>query len=397
MGFGAIILSGDDNRLLSEDLTDSLTEVRVEQFLDRPTRFAMRFQEDYNDDGEPRMVEATELSPEQMITVAVEDGDGLKCLVRGPITVLKSSFALGGPGSWFEVHGMDRRVEMSRVCQRRAWVGMASGAAQSILSSYGFATNIQQTTRLYSEQNSTLNQRATDLDFLNQITRQNNLCFWISYACRTSPFNPLGGSIEVEETANLTSSPPRPDNAVSITVRPLPVPLVPSTDMKLRVNPPPEEDQTVNSFELSVQVERPTSFDGQAVDDRTARLDRTSAEDIQPPIVTGGQSLRDIAPTERLLCVTTAGDQTELQNRSQAALTEAGWMLHATARTTAHMLGGVLVPHDVVEVENLGARHSGPYQVDSVTHTINAADHHMEIHLRRNAIGSTNGTGLPLP
>ncbi len=135
MGFGAIILSGDDNRLLSEDLTDSLTEVRVEQFLDRPTRFAMRFQEDYNDDGEPRMVGATQLSPEQMITVAVEDGDGLKCLVRGPITELKSSFALGGPGSWFEVHGMDRRVEMSRVCQRRAWVGMASGAAQSILSS----------------------------------------------------------------------------------------------------------------------------------------------------------------------------------------------------------------------------------------------------------------------
>lgn len=389
MGFGAVIASGEDNRLLPDDLLDCLTEVRVEQSLVQPTRFAIRFQEDYDETGEPRMADAPELAPEQMITIAVEDGIGLKCLVRGPITEIKCSFAHGGPGSWIEVHGIDRRVEMGRVCQRKAWSGTASSAAQLILAGYGFIPKVQPTTRIYVELTSTLNQRATDLDFLRQIARNNNLSFWLSYLCEAIPFGPL----VVVETANLTSSPPRPEGPP--VPAPPAIPLIPNTDIRLRVNPPPEECQTVTSFDLHVQTERPTSFDGQAVNDRMGRLDRTSAQDTQPPVVNGGEGLRGIAPAERTICLATGGDQIELQERTQAALTDAGWMLNATARTTAHMLGGVLVPHDIVEVDNVGSRHSGPYQVSQVNHTINAADHHMEIQLRRNAIGKANG--LPFP
>ena len=79
--------------------------------------------------------------------------------------------------------------------------------------------------------------------------------------------------------------------------------------------------------------------------------------------------------------------RTNCSHKAEAALTEAGWFVDATASTTAHMLGGVLLPHDVVEVEGLGQEHSGPYQVKAVTHVINAADHFMDIQLRRNAIG----------
>jgi hypothetical protein len=41
----------------------------------------------------------------------------------------------------------------------------------------------------------------------------------------------------------------------------------------------------------------------------------------------------------------------------------------------------------VVEVEGLGSAHSGPYQIKAVTHVINAAEHFMDLVLRRNAIG----------
>lgn len=399
MGFGVIIASGNDNKQLPDELMGCLAEVRVEQSLDRPTRFAMRFQEDYNEDGQPRIVEAGELAPERMITIAVpeqdEEGDGLKCLVRGPITEIKSSFAQGGPGSSFEAHGMDRRVEMDRVCVRRAWEGKVSGAAESILSSYGFEREIQETTKEYSTKTTTLNQRHTDLCFLQRAARQNNLCFWIAYKCTLNPLDPSGGSLEIEETAKFTSSPPRPDGSVSTPPPPSRIPLVATTKVRLVVNPPPEECQTVSSFDLNFDVERPASFEGQAVDDRTARLDPTDAEDRQPPVVKGGQDLADIAPSERRFCVDSPGDQLELRNRSESALTDSGWMLNATASTTAHMLGGVLMPHDVVEVANVGTRHSGPYQVSQVTHTINGADHHMEIQLRRNAIaGNDDGSSL---
>src|SRR6476646_3133328 len=99
MGFGVIIASGESNKLLSEDLTDCLVEVRVEQSLDQPTQFAIRFEEDI-EDGEPRMMQSAELQCEQLITIAVKQDDSLVCLVRGPITERKASMTLGGPGSW---------------------------------------------------------------------------------------------------------------------------------------------------------------------------------------------------------------------------------------------------------------------------------------------------------
>jgi hypothetical protein len=51
------------------------------------------------------------------------------------------------------------------------------------------------------------------------------------------------------------------------------------------------------------------------------------------------------------------------------------------------MLGGVLRPHDEVEVKGLGKEDDGFYQVRAVTHVINAADHFMDLELRRNALG----------
>ena len=110
------------------------------------------------------------------------------------------------------------------------------------------------------------------------------------------------------------------------------------------------------------------------------------ATDPQPSIRENGQRLND-CEAERDVCVTTAGNATELQNRAETALTEAGWYVNATVSTTAHMLGDVLMPHDVVEVEGLGKDNSGPYQVKTATHVINAADLVTDLELRRNVVG----------
>ena len=77
MGFGAIIASGEKNKLLRDDLIDCITEVRVEQYLDEPTMFAIRFQEDFSG-GQPRVQVAPELGCGQMIAIAVKDGDEIK-------------------------------------------------------------------------------------------------------------------------------------------------------------------------------------------------------------------------------------------------------------------------------------------------------------------------------
>jgi hypothetical protein len=392
MGFGAIIASGEKNKLLSDDLLGCLTEVRVEQSLDDPTRFAIRFQEDLSD-GEPRIMKAPELQCQQMITIAVQVGDAMKCLVHGPITNVKSSVMLGGPGSWYEVRGQDRRIELDRQSVRRAWTGRASDAAGTILSSRFDKIDVQATKVGYGGQSvrgqpsaSTLNQRATDAAFLCQIARRNNLHFWVEYECPMNGLDPNNQSLKVVEKANLKASPPRPDDAPAGPVSVAQIRLVPTVAVKLRVNVDQDQCQNVTAFELTMDPERPNQFVGTAIDDRDLSEPSTSVTDPQPPIDASGQRFgRCMEPRD--VSIATAGNQDELHARAESALTEAGWFVEATASTTAHMLGGVLLPHDVIEVEGLGSVHSGPYQVKAVTHVINAADHFMDIELRRNAIG----------
>lgn len=395
MGFGAIIASGEKNNLLRDDLLDCLTEVRVEQFLDDPTLFAIRFQEDISG-GQPRIMPASELQCAQMITIAVKVGDEMKCLVRGPITDVKCSVMLGGPGSSFEIHGRDRRIELDRKCKRRSWVGLESEAAATILKDeHKFRKMcIQTTSKRYggTRKNEeltieTLNQRATDEAFLRQIACRNNLHFWIEYECRSNGLNQSGGSLEVTEIAIVRSSPLRPVDAKNLLGCEERIKLKRRVDVTLRVNVEKEQCQSVTTFNMTMDTERASRFSGSAFNDRDGGPPHSiMANDRQAGIAKGGRTLADCQP-ERDLCITTAGNEEELQRKAESARTEAGWFIEATASTTAHMLGGVLLPHDQVEVKGLGNKDDGFYQVKAVTHVINAADHFMDFQLRRNAFG----------
>ena len=392
MGFGAIIASGEKNKLLSERLLDSITEVRVEQFLDYPTQFAIRFQEDIVA-GEPMLMKAPELQCEQMLAIAVKTGDKIECLVRGPITDVKCSITRGGPGSWYEVRGQDRRIELDRQCIRRAWTGRASETSTAILGEF-FETDVEPTNLIYGAHQSgasqitqTLNQRSTNAAFIHKIARQNNLYFWIEYDCKFDSTDRPGRSLKIIEKANLKPSPPLPKRssggAVSPTDR---AKLVPNIAVSIRVNVEEGKCRNVTSFNLDINTEQPNQFTGTAINERDLKEDKTAVTDPRPAIRKGGRTLAG-CQAQRDVCVTTAGNLTELRNKAESALTAAGWYVNATASTTTCMLGEVLVPHDVIEVEGLDKTHSGPYQVAAVTHVINAADHYMDIKLRRNAIG----------
>ncbi|MCW3475302.1 hypothetical protein [Limobrevibacterium gyesilva] len=375
MGFGAVITSGPANTPLGDDLVQWLVEARVEQELSAPTRFAIRFEED-TCEGKPAVLKAAEIKPNTLIAILAPAGNGVTCLVRGPVTQVKFSVQLGVAGSWVEIHGEDRRVELDRACIQAAWRGLASTAATRILAAYGFVPDVQATTKLYADTDHTLNQSGSDLSFIEQIARENGFELWIEYG-RNLPAPLPGAPIAITETALLKPSPPRgatPGVAVL---------LAPPSAPTLRVNVPPDQCPNVTAVQVNTDVERPNAAKGAAVDPRTGRLDRTQATDPQPG-VGNGPRLVQIDGVKRELCVTTAGGADELQGKQEAALIEAGWFVEVTASTTAHMLGGVLKPHDVVPIDGIGDAYSGPYQVKSVTHVINAADHFMELRLRSN-------------
>jgi hypothetical protein len=384
MSFGAIIATSDDNALLSAALTDCLIEVRVEQSLDEPTRFGLRVREDFSA-GEPMAASAPELKKERVVTIAVQSNGGIIGLVRGPITDSQSQFTLGGPGSWFEVHGGDRRIELSRQCFQHAWEGRASDAARQIISGHGFDPDVQDTDHNYTRATQTLNQRGTDLDFLKTIARENGFFFWISLGVQLQGFGLGSTSLQVAETGHFKTSPFRALGPGGVPPSVSAIKLVPDATPTIRAGAGGDCGNNVTSFQAHEDVERPNTANITAVDDKSLDSPSTTASDPQSALANNGKTLTDVTGLQRSLCVTGAGNAEDVRNRAQAALADTGWYITANASTTVHMLGGVLQPHDVVAVAAVGSRYSGPFRVRKVTHVITPADHFMDIELQSNA------------
>jgi hypothetical protein len=382
MGFGATIAIGESNAPLDEDLAGCIAEVRVEQKLDEPTSFAVRFVDDLQD-GRLRHANDDRLAIETIVSVIVEAGDVLTCLVRGPIVEHKSQTTIGGPGSWFEIHGMDRRDLLDRICVQAIWTGRASDVARQILGQAFDELDVEDTTRVYEEARETLNQRTTDLEFLTQIAGRNNLHLWITSDCDRSP---IGSGFEIIETAHLASSPRRPEGGAGAVASA--IQLVPSTELTLRVHVPSSDCPNVTAFQVNVDGSRPSRYRAGSMPTEEIRPTTTEATDPQPPAGQGAQRLGQLGGVSRELCMPGSGDPADTQTRGEAALTEAGWFVQATASTTLHLLGGVVQPHDVIAAVGIGPRlGAAAFRVKAATHVINAAEHFMDLTLESNSLG----------
>jgi hypothetical protein len=381
MGFGASIATGTGNRPLDTDLAGCLTEVRVEQSLDEPTHFAVRFADDI-ENGRMRLASDERLKADTIVTIAVEVDQAPVVLVRGPVTEHRSQMTVGGPGSWFEIHCLDRRDLLDRTCVRAAWTGRASDIARQILAATFDQVEVEDTPRSYEANATTLNQRITDLAFLRQVARRNGLHFWITYESSRSP---LGGGMQVVETANFASSPRRPTGGGAAAVASA---LAPTTPLALRIHVPSTDCPNVTAFQVNTDISRPSAYRTGSMQMEDVNPATTDVSDPQPAAGNGARRLPDIAGARRELSMAGAGDPLETQTRGEAALAEAGWLVQATASTTKHLLGGVLKPHDLVTAIGVGPSLGvATFRVKRVTHVINAAEHFMDLALEGNGLG----------
>lgn len=383
MSFGAIITSGDDNLPLPENLAQWLSEARVEQELSKPTKFAVRFEDDLCGD-KPAVEGAPEIAANRMLAILVPSGNQKICLVRGRITMVKSASQLGGPGSWVEVHGESRKVEMDRESVQASWEGQEGMIVESVLSRYDFTPdvgNVQTKTYTATEQ---LNQRGTDLALLDKIASENGVDFWLSYEVETP--NPLTGAYTVNETAHFRISPTVPESS-PFDIGEFSLSPDDAVAPSFRINVPRDQCPNVTAFNVTVDTERPNRALGAAIDadsGETAQSDTTA--DLA---ATGaGLTLEAIDGVTRTIVTSGPGGSEDQSRRDEAALREASWFVEATVSTSAHLLRGrVIVTHEIINVEGAGWRFSIPYQVKSVTHVVNAADHMMDVKLRSNVIG----------
>ena len=385
MSFGATVTSGETNRPLPAELSIWLTEVRVEEEIGKNSKFAIRFEDDICD-GTFAVDGRAEIAANQMLAVLVPSGNQSICLVRGRVTKLKTSSQLGGPGSWVEAHGESRLVEMDRETVQASWEGPEADIVRSVLTggSYQFEANIANVqSKTYTAQE-LLNQRGTDLAFLNKIAGENGVDFWISY--ETASPDPVSGAYDITETAHFRISPEVPED------EPFDIgefSLLPG-DSELpafRINVPQDQCPNVTAFDVSVDNERPNQASGATVDAETGEtVETTNTPD--PATTTDGQTLEAVDGVTRTIVVSGPGDAADQSRRNDAALRTASWFVEATVSTSSHLLRSfVIQPYNIINVEGAGTRYSIPFQVKAVTHVINAADHMMDVKLRSNILG----------
>lgn len=380
MQYGFKVLQGDKNDAIDGKLTDAISEVRIEQELSKATRFAVRFEEDLCD-GKPEVLSASQLKPGTMISVLVPKEDaGEQCLIRGPITKVKSSAVVGGPGSWLEIHGEDRRIEMEREPQNAAWTGTAVDIAATILDRHGFTPDLGKSQVAFSDDKHTLNQNTPDLAVIEDLCRKLNFEFWLSYT--------VGHSSSILETAHFKPSPDY-GSAAGIADAAIDMLAGSANGTTLRLNVDDQRCRNISSFEIDIDVERATSALLGGVDDLNGKSDLETEDDNAQATDEGGKTLKGLGTARRTISEPRAGGTEDQADEAKATLADEGWFISATASTSVELLPGIIEPHEIVRVEGTGFAHSGNYQISKVVHVINGWGHLMDLTLRRNALPET--------
>jgi hypothetical protein len=383
VGFDLLIAGGTDNRLFGDDLASCVVEVRVEQTLDQPTQFAIRFQDDI-ENGKLKKAGVAQLQLGELVTVAVDGGnDRYVCLCRGPILEHENTITQGGPGSSFTIHGIDRRDELAREVREQNWPGRAADVARLLLADVYPLADVQQTEQVYDLNGSSLTQRSNDLEFLTRTAADNGFHFWIGYS---GVAELPTASLSVIETAYWKSSPPLQDGL------PAGLPTLPLTNdtLTLRYNVPRDQCANLTKFELTTDGTRPSSASTTTRNLTDGGDEQVDVTDQAAPMASGGQGLAQRAPA-RQLATRPQGNAQDVRRRNQAALRDAGFFVHADISTTRHLLRTVLEPHRVVAVEGIGgANGRTPFRVAQVTHVINGIGHFMDARIETN-VQITNG------
>lgn len=332
------------------------SQVEVYESVGAPTTYRIKYDLSIAEGDIPLLVDGR-LDPGSELSVLVPVEDVEYCLVKGPVHGQAVRLEHGGARSSLEVRGSDTTVVMDREAKTVLWTNSTdSDAVSTILSPYGYTPDIEATSSTHEEKKHALVQRDSDLRFVRRLARRNGYLFWVtsdSKGVETAHFRspPLEGEAEAELVINLDSP-------------------------------------SIDSIDIEWDVERPTSVVAAQVDlNNKKEIDGSVSESGLAAL--GTVALADITgDTRSVQLASPADDSGDLQARGEALLTEAGWFLRATTRTSLETIGKLVRSHTLVEVKGAGSRHSGAYFVTSVRHTLDATAHRMDIELVRNGWGS---------
>ena len=349
MGLGiAIAVDGTPNKELAD-----AAWVEVYERMGEMTSYRIRYDIDISEGDFPLLVDQRVGAGSELSVIAPLDGKN-NYLVKGPVTGQQIHLEHGGASSFVEVSGCDTSIAMDRETKTILWSDVTdSDAVTTILGQHGYVPDVESTAAGHFETKHTLVQRDTDLQFVQRLARRNGFLFWIT--CDE----------EGIETAHFRRAPLEGEPAGELIIN--------------------LQSNTLETVDITWDVERPTSVVAGQLD-LNDKSDIDGAVSASPLTSLGAQTLNAIAADQRSIhLVTPVDDAGDLQSRGEAVLIESNWFIRAKCQTTTNALKALVRAHTIINLRGAGTRFSGNYLVAGVRHTIDAAQHRMDLELIRNA------------
>ncbi len=362
-----------DGAPADEDLYSALSLVEVEENVDLPGAIQLTLPVNRSAEADLTFVSDERFKPfgNLALVAQVEDGPQ-ECLFDGYVLSHKLHVETGVTASTLKVWGQDAEWLMNLEEKAREWVDLTDAdVANAIFGEYGIKPadeNSDDDSPSHTEAGHTLMQRASDIQFLRRLARGNGkIC---RVACADKPGERVGYFVS-----------PRLEGEPVAT---------------LQLNDP--EAWTVAALDLDWEVTRPTAVKARQALFSDAAEDGVGAEPSESGLTLlderGCETFADRPMT--VLLTTPVDDAGELELRAQALLREAGWFVRCEGETEVARLNVILRAGTVVQLEGLGALHSGKYFVWSVRHSITGEAHKMKFVLVRNAVGPEPSGASPL-
>ncbi|HMD21209.1 MAG TPA: contractile injection system protein, VgrG/Pvc8 family [Alloacidobacterium sp.] len=297
-----------------------------------------------------------------------DSNDGLKTVFDGYITNVDVDLGSEPDNAFIKVSGMDTSVLMSLEEKIATWLNMAdSDIVQQIVGGYGVAVQADTTTTVHQEDDTTIVQRGTDIQFVRDLAQKNGMEFYFE--------TDDTGTVNAYFRAPQLSDTPQPDLAIQF-----------------------GDQSNLKSFYAHLSGQRPLNVKASQMDVAANSANTAQVSDMQlnklgdkdANSLIGGPLGSLVTPKDAMAQMLVLGpptsDATEMQTIVQAVRDEAGWLIAAHGEINSDAYQSVLRPHRLVLVKGAGTTYSGKYYVTKVVHEMNhEGDYIQRFEARRNA------------
>ena len=372
---------------VDEDFYGDVVSLTVEEGTATASTFHLQIALRLQDDGSWTYLDDERLAPFNAVTVKVgftdggglaaavgsllgggDSNDGLKTVFDGYITNVALDLGSDTDQAFLDVSGMDTTLLMSLEEKIATWPNMAdSDIVQQIVAAYGVAVQVDSTSTVHQEDDTTIVQRSTDIQFVRDLAQKNGMEFYFE--------TDDTGVINAYFRAPQLSDTPQPDLAIQF-----------------------GDQSNLKKFSAYLSGQRPLNVKAAQIDISTNSASSAQVSDTQltklgdkdANTLIGGPLGALVTPrdaqAQMLVLGPPTSDATEMQTIVQAIRDEASWLITANGEINSDAYQAVLRPHRLVQVKGAGTTYSGKYYVTRVTHEMNhEGDYIQRFEARRNA------------